>query len=76
MMVMADSGIRRGSDALKYLALGSQGVLVGRLPLYGLAANGEQGAYDLLAMLIDEMRSNMVFAGVNELSGLRDILIL
>lgn len=75
MVVMADSGIRRGSDALKYLALGAQSVMVGRLPLYGLAAGGEEGTRDLLSMLIDEMQANLVFAGVTELSGLRDIIV-
>ena len=61
---MADSGVRRGSDVLKYLALGSRSVLIGRLPLYGLAAGGEQGAIDVLAMLVEEMQSNMIFAGI------------
>lgn len=75
MLIMADSGIRRGSDALKYLALGAQSILVGRLPLYGLAAAGEQGAYEAMRMLIDEMQANLVFAGVTELSGLRDIIV-
>lgn len=75
MVVMADSGIRRGGDALKYLALGSQAVMIGRLPLYGLAANGEQGAYDLLTMLIEEMQSNMVFAGALDLTALRDCVL-
>ncbi|MCC9624471.1 alpha-hydroxy-acid oxidizing protein [Thalassospira sp. MA62] len=67
MVVMADSGVRRGSDVLKYLSLGSQAVMVGRLPLYGLAAGGEQGAHDILAMLVDEMHSNLVFAGAKTL---------
>jgi len=71
MLVMADSGIRRGSDALKYLALGSRAVMVGRLPLYGLAAGGEQGALDILTMLIDEMHSNLVFAGAKDIDALR-----
>ncbi|WP_336083840.1 alpha-hydroxy acid oxidase [Thalassospira sp. CH_XMU1448-2] len=71
MLVMADSGIRRGSDALKYLALGSRAVMVGRLPLYGLAAGGEQGALDILTMLIDEIHSNLVFAGAKDIDALR-----
>ncbi|WP_417803836.1 alpha-hydroxy acid oxidase [Thalassospira lucentensis] len=69
--IMADSGIRRGSDVLKYLALGGRSVLVGRLPLYGLAAGGEQGAYDVLSMLIDEMHSNLVFAGASSLEAFK-----
>ena len=69
--IMADRGVRRGSDALKYLALGSCSVLVGRLPLYGLAVGGEQGAYDALSMLIDEMHSNLVFAGASSLEAFK-----
>ncbi|WP_417823068.1 alpha-hydroxy acid oxidase [Thalassospira lucentensis] len=65
--IMADSGVRRGSDVLKYLALGSRSVLVGRLPLYGLAAAGEDGAFDALSMLMDEMHSNLIFAGAKNL---------
>ncbi|PKR57709.1 alpha-hydroxy acid oxidase [Thalassospira lohafexi] len=65
--IMADSGVRRGSDVLKYLALGSRSVLVGRLPLYGLAAAGEEGAFDALSMLMDEMHSNLIFAGAKNL---------
>jgi L-lactate dehydrogenase (cytochrome) len=71
MIVMADSGIRRGSDALKYLALGADAVMIGRLPLYGLAAGGEQGAQDILTMLIDEMQSNLVFAGARDIDAFR-----
>lgn len=71
MLVMADSGIRRGSDALKYLALGAQAVMIGRLPLYGLAAAGEQGAKDILKMLIEEMQSNLVFAGAKDIEAFR-----
>ncbi|WP_033066940.1 alpha-hydroxy acid oxidase [Thalassospira australica] len=67
MTVMADSGVRRGSDALKYLALGSQAVMIGRLPLYGLASGGEQGACNALSMLIEEMHSNLVFAGARNI---------
>ncbi|MEK9844855.1 MULTISPECIES: alpha-hydroxy acid oxidase [Thalassospira] len=71
MIVMADSGIRRGSDALKYLALGADAVMIGRLPLYGLAAGGEQGAFDILTMLIEEMQSNLVFAGAKDIDAFR-----
>ena len=45
--------------------------MVGRLPLYGLAAGGEQGALDILTMLIDEMHSNLVFAGAKDIDALR-----
>lgn len=44
MTVLADSGIRRGSDIVKYVAAGANAVLVGRATLYGTAAAGEMGA--------------------------------
>ena len=47
--VLFDSGIRRGSDVLKALALGARAVLLGRPYAYGLAVAGEQGVRDVLA---------------------------
>ena len=63
--VMADSGVMRGSDVLKYLALGAQAVLLGRLPLWGLAVNGESGATSVLSMLMAEMETGMGFLGAS-----------
>ena len=42
--VLFDSGVRRGSDVVKALALGAKMVLIGRSTLYGTAAGGEAGA--------------------------------
>lgn len=61
--LLADSGVRRGSDVLKYLALGAAAVQLGRAPLWGLAAGGEAGAAALLDMLLAEMRTAMGFLG-------------
>ena len=41
--VLVDSGIRRGSDILKALALGAKAVLIGRPYIWGLAVDGETG---------------------------------
>ncbi len=41
--VYLDGGIRRGTDALKALALGARAVLLGRPILWGLAVGGQQG---------------------------------
>jgi isopentenyl-diphosphate delta-isomerase len=41
--VLFDSGIRRGADALKALALGADAVLLGRPYVYGLALGGADG---------------------------------
>jgi isopentenyl diphosphate isomerase/L-lactate dehydrogenase-like FMN-dependent dehydrogenase len=62
--VLADSGVRRGSDVLKYLALGASAVLAGRLPLWGLAAAGEDGAGRLLDIVLAEMRTAMGLLGI------------
>lgn len=69
--VLADSGVMRGSDALKYLALGAEAVLLGRLPLWGLAVGGENGATDLLRLLLAEMRTGMTFLGTPDVAALR-----
>ena len=41
--VLLDSGVRRGSDIVKALALGAKAVLIGRATLYGIATAGEPG---------------------------------
>jgi (S)-mandelate dehydrogenase len=70
MAVMADSGIRRGSDILKALALGADAVWLGRAPIYGLAAAGEKGVSAVLEILRQEMESTMALIGVDRLSQL------
>lgn len=64
--VLADSGVRRGTDVLKYLALGAAAVQVGRLPLWGLAAGGEAGAVAILRLLLQEMDTAMGLLGIRE----------
>ena len=41
--ILVDGGVRRGSDIAKAVALGAEGVLLGRAPVYGLAAGGRAG---------------------------------
>jgi isopentenyl diphosphate isomerase/L-lactate dehydrogenase-like FMN-dependent dehydrogenase len=61
--VLMDGGVRRGVDVLKALALGAQAVLVGRAPLYGLAAAGEEGVREVLELLHDELRRALLLLG-------------
>jgi isopentenyl diphosphate isomerase/L-lactate dehydrogenase-like FMN-dependent dehydrogenase len=61
--VFLDGGIRRGTDILKALALGAQGVFVGRPILWGLAVNGEQGVYHVLELLRAELELAMALVG-------------
>jgi isopentenyl diphosphate isomerase/L-lactate dehydrogenase-like FMN-dependent dehydrogenase len=53
--VLVDGGIRRGTDVAVALALGARGVLAGRVPLWGLAAGGEEGARTALELLREEL---------------------
>lgn len=67
LSILFDSGIRRGSDILRALALGADGVLIGRATLYGLAAGGEPGAARALAILREEMQRSMALCGLRGL---------
>ena len=53
--VYLDSGIRRGTDVAKALALGARAVLAGRAPVFGLAAAGEDGVRRVLELLREEL---------------------
>ncbi|WP_066304689.1 lactate 2-monooxygenase [Bacillus sp. FJAT-29814] len=73
--VLMDSGIRRGSDILKALALGARAVLVGRPYMYGLALAGEEGVKQVLRNLIADFDLTLALSGkrsIEELS--RDLL--
>lgn len=72
MTVLLDSGIRRGSDVVKAVALGADAVLVGRAPLYGLCAAGQEGVECALEILRTEIATTMAMLGarnVRELDG-------
>lgn len=55
LTILLDSGIRRGSDAVKALALGATGTLIGRPIAYAVAAAGEAGVAHVVAMFKDEI---------------------
>jgi 4-hydroxymandelate oxidase len=61
--VLLDGGVRRGTDVLKALALGARATLVGRAPLYGLAAAGEDGVRHVLELLRDELLVGLALLG-------------
>lgn len=67
-LLMMDSGIRRGTDILKALALGADAIMIGRPYLYGLASFGQAGVERALQILRDELRIAMEFAGTRSIS--------
>lgn len=66
--VLLDSGIRRGSDVIKAVALGAKMVLLGRPYVYGLALGGEQGVSDVLLNLLADLDATLALAGCRTLA--------
>jgi L-lactate dehydrogenase (cytochrome) len=64
MTIFADGGVRTGTDVFRMLALGADGVLLGRAFVYALAAQGQTGVARLLAIMEKDLRTNMVLTGV------------
>ncbi|KAJ4550760.1 hypothetical protein HRR78_004529 [Exophiala dermatitidis] len=60
-----DGGIRRGTDIFKALALGADFCFVGRIALWGLGYNGDEGVSLALKLLYDEFFDTMTMVGVN-----------
>ena len=73
--IYLDSGIRNGIDVVKAMALGANGVLIGRPWIYALAAASEQGVNDLLNTFQKEIRTAMALMGVTRLEELTSDLI-
>ncbi len=65
--ILVDSGIRSGLDVVRMLALGADGVLLGRAFVYALAAHGEAGVANLLDLIAKEMRVAMTLTGARNI---------
>jgi isopentenyl diphosphate isomerase/L-lactate dehydrogenase-like FMN-dependent dehydrogenase len=61
--VLFDSGVRRGADALKALALGAKAVCLGRVPRWGLGAYGAPGVQRILEIIQAELAQAMAYTG-------------
>lgn len=67
LSILLDSGVRRGSDVVKALALGADGVMIGRATLYGLAAAGEPGVTRAIELLGSEISRTMAMLGLTSI---------
>jgi (S)-mandelate dehydrogenase len=74
--ILADGGVRRGTDIIKMLALGADAVLVGRAVLYGVAGAGRAGASRALAILREELERDMGLIGAASITQLDRGLLL
>jgi isopentenyl diphosphate isomerase/L-lactate dehydrogenase-like FMN-dependent dehydrogenase len=73
MTVLLDSGVRRGSDLVKAVALGADAVLAGRAPLYGLAAFGQPGVARAIELLRTETIRTMAMLGTRTVEEIRQM---
>ncbi|KMN39390.1 MULTISPECIES: alpha-hydroxy acid oxidase [Lysinibacillus] len=74
--IILDSGVYRGMDALKALALGANAVAIGRPFVYGLALEGQQGVEKVMTNLYDELKVSIALAGATSVKGLRNITLV
>lgn len=66
--ILMDSGVRRGTDILKALALGARAVMIGRPYIWGLAVNGEQGVTQVIELLREEFKIALSLAGCSSVN--------
>ena len=70
LTILADGGVRSGLDVVRILALGADGVLLGRAWVYALAAAGEAGVAHLLALMEAEMRVAMALTSCTDIAAI------
>jgi L-lactate dehydrogenase (cytochrome) len=68
LTILADSGVRSGLDVVRMLALGAQGVMIGRAWVYGLAGGGQKGVAHVLRLIEAEMRVAMALTGATSIA--------
>jgi L-lactate dehydrogenase (cytochrome) len=76
MTVMMDSGVRRGTDVLKALALGASFVWIGRPFFYAAAIAGERGVLHAIKLLREEIDRDMALLGINTLGEMKRGLLI
>ena len=70
MTIMLDGGVRSGLDVLRAMALGADGVLLGRAWAYALAARGQAGVSQMLAIMKEELEVAMALTGQSDVRAL------
>jgi lactate 2-monooxygenase len=74
--VLMDSGIRRGADILKAIALGASAVLIGRPYAYALAVAGETGVEEVIKHLIAETELQLAISGRSSIQDVDPSLVI
>lgn len=70
LQVLVDSGVRRGADVIKALALGAKAVAVGRPYAYAMASHGEAGVRHLVRCLMAEIDLELALCGLSSVAAI------
>ena len=70
LVILADGGVYSGLDVVRMLALGANGVLIGRSWVYALAARGQAGVEHVLELMHKEMLVAMALTGCREIASI------
>lgn len=74
--ILVDSGLRRGTDIFKAIALGATAVLIGRPYIYGLSVAGALGVAHILKLLQEEFEVTMGLCGCRHVADIRQASVL
>jgi len=74
--VLLDSGIRRGGDVVKALALGAKVVLLGRPICWGVGAGGSQGVERVFQIITEEIKRVLIMTGVGSVGQISDSMLI
>ena len=75
MDILMDGGISSGQDILKAIALGAEGVMIGRSFVYGLSAKGKEGVINALEILNKELDMTMALCGRRDIKDVNRAII-
>jgi L-lactate dehydrogenase (cytochrome) len=68
LTVLVDGGVRSGLDVLRMMALGAQGVMMGRPWVYALASGGGAGVHSWIRQIGAELTHAMALAGCTNIA--------
>jgi 4-hydroxymandelate oxidase len=75
MTILVDGGFMLGSDVLKALAMGANGVLVGQAILCGAIANEADGVRDMVKEMTGQLQRAMTLTGCPDLNSVDESIL-
>ncbi|MBO8138327.1 MAG: alpha-hydroxy-acid oxidizing protein [Desulfotomaculum sp.] len=75
LTILADGGVRSGTDVIKLLALGADAVLIGRPLVVGAFGGGAEGVKLIIDTYTNQLKQAMILTGVSSLEEITDRII-